>query len=59
MQVVFDSIEHAIRCSHVSGLELQHFYLLLAGMEIRGSGPNHYLGLDAPGLVLVFPIQSH
>ena len=38
---VLNSFEHVIGCGHVSGLDARRFAWPLAGMEIRGAGPDH------------------
>lgn len=46
---------HAIDCKLLSGLWVQPCQKLLAGMAIRGSGPNLTAGLHSPQFVPGFP----
>lgn len=55
VQGVFAPFAHVIDCELLSGLWVQPCQKLLAGMVIRGSGPNLTAGLDRPQLVPGFP----
>jgi hypothetical protein len=49
---------HAIRCSRVSGLMVRLSHGRGPVWRYAGSGPNRRSGLEAPTIVLVFPIPS-
>ena len=55
VQGVFGPFAHVIDCELLSGLWMQPCQKLLAGMVIRGSGPDLTDGLDRPQLVAGFP----